>query len=66
MGIVEIHPWSARVDNIENPDLLIFDLDAGEGIEYPFVVETALRLREVCLTKALPPGPRSPAARDCM
>jgi DNA primase len=27
MGIVEIHPWHSRIDNVENPDLMVFDLD---------------------------------------
>lgn len=47
MGIVEVHPWAAKVDNIENPDLMVFDLDPGEGIQYPFVIETALLLRDL-------------------
>src|SRR5205085_520285 len=44
LGAVEIHPWGARVDDIEHPDLLVFDLDPGDGVPWSFVVETAFRL----------------------
>jgi len=47
IGVVEVHPWAARVEDIERPDLMILDLDAGEGIEWPFVLETALHLRDI-------------------
>ena len=39
MGTVEIHPWGARIDNIDCPDRLIFDLDPA-----PYVPFEALRL----------------------
>jgi bifunctional non-homologous end joining protein LigD len=47
IGVVEVHPWGATVDDIERPDTLVFDLDPGEGIAWEFVTETALRLREL-------------------
>jgi bifunctional non-homologous end joining protein LigD len=47
VGVVEVHPWAATIEDIERPDLMIFDLDAGPGVEWPFVLETALQLREV-------------------
>lgn len=46
MDVVEIHPWGATVDDVEHPDLLIFDLDPGPGTEWEFVLDTALALRE--------------------
>jgi bifunctional non-homologous end joining protein LigD len=46
IGVVEIHPWGATVDDIEHPDTLVFDLDPGEGVEWDFVVTTAFRLRD--------------------
>jgi bifunctional non-homologous end joining protein LigD len=46
IGVVELHPWQATVDDIELADLLVFDLDPGEGIEWSFVTETALALRD--------------------
>jgi bifunctional non-homologous end joining protein LigD len=47
MDVIEVHPWGATVDNIEEPDLLVFDLDPGEGVEWQFVLDTALRLRDM-------------------
>lgn len=43
----QIHPWGATVDDIEHPDILTFDLDPGEGVEWVFLVETALELRDL-------------------
>jgi bifunctional non-homologous end joining protein LigD len=47
IGAVELHPWGATIDDIEHPDLLVFDLDPGEGIPWEFVVESAFMLRKV-------------------
>ncbi|MFL6799996.1 MAG: DNA ligase D [Xanthobacteraceae bacterium] len=47
MGVVEVHPWAAGVDDIEHPDRLVFDLDPGEGVQWDLVVESALALREL-------------------
>ncbi len=45
MGVLEIHPWPAREDNLERPDQLVFDLDPGEGVTWRDVVEGARDLR---------------------
>lgn len=47
IGVVEIHPWNARVDDIECADQMVFDLDPGFGVAWSFVVDTALTLREL-------------------
>jgi bifunctional non-homologous end joining protein LigD len=45
MGVVEFHPWGSRLDKLEQPDLLIFDLDPGEGMEWSAVVDAAHLVR---------------------
>src|SRR4051812_23084211 len=51
MGVIEVHPWAATIDDIEKPDLMIFDLDPGEGVEWPFVLEAAFQLREILVNE---------------
>jgi bifunctional non-homologous end joining protein LigD len=46
MGVLEMHPWPAREDNVERPDFFVFDLDPGEGTTWKDVVQGALELRE--------------------
>ncbi len=46
LGALEIHPWGCKVDRVERPDLMTFDLDPGPGVEWKSVVETAHLLRE--------------------
>ncbi len=38
-GVVEIHPWGSRADDLEQPDRLIFDLDPGEDVTWPEVID---------------------------
>ncbi|MHB0958532.1 MAG: DNA ligase D [Pirellulaceae bacterium] len=45
MGVLEIHVWGSRADNIEKPDRLVFDLDPGPSVEWPRVVTAAKEVR---------------------
>ncbi|HEX8165565.1 MAG TPA: non-homologous end-joining DNA ligase [Beijerinckiaceae bacterium] len=45
MGVLEVHPWGARIDRPDRPDRIIFDLDPGEGLGFPDVAEAALEVR---------------------
>jgi bifunctional non-homologous end joining protein LigD len=45
MGVLEIHPWGARVDKPERAERLIFDLDPGEGLSFSDVVPAAQEVR---------------------
>jgi bifunctional non-homologous end joining protein LigD len=58
MGAVELHPWNATVDDIENADSVVFDLDPGEGIQWDFVRDTALSLRELLRSEGLGSWPK--------
>lgn len=46
-GVLEIHPWGAAQKDIERPDMLVFDLDPGEGVGMSELREGAERVRAV-------------------
>jgi len=47
MGVLELHPWGSRVDDLEHPDRLTFDLDPAPGLPWKRVVDTARQLRSL-------------------
>lgn len=44
-GILEIHLWGARADDVERPDRVTFDLDPGEGVEWAEMRNAARAVR---------------------
>jgi bifunctional non-homologous end joining protein LigD len=45
MGVLEIHPWGSKIDNVDKPDRIIFDLDPDETIPWPTLSEAAFDIR---------------------
>jgi bifunctional non-homologous end joining protein LigD len=45
MGTVEFHGWGSRVEKVEYPDRLVFDLDPDVGLDFNKVKAAAVRLR---------------------
>ena len=45
-AVLEIHPWGASLPNLEQPDMIIMDLDPGEAVSWPEVIAAALEVRE--------------------
>lgn len=45
-GVLELHVWGSTLADLERPDRLIFDLDPGEGVDWPRVIEGAFVVRE--------------------
>lgn len=45
-GVMELHPWGSRNDTLDNPDLIVFDLDPGEVVGFDAVKQAAVRVRE--------------------
>ena len=41
MGVLEVHPWGSKNDDLEHPDMIIFDLDPDEAISWRTLAESA-------------------------
>ncbi|HVX13653.1 MAG TPA: DNA ligase D [Pirellulales bacterium] len=54
MGALEIHVWGSKIDRLEKPDRLVFDLDPDPQVAWPRVIiaakEVRLLLEELGLT----------------
>lgn len=44
-AVLEIHPWGSTVADWERPDVIIMDLDPGDGVNWETVVEAAHETR---------------------
>lgn len=44
-GVVEFHTWGTHRTSLDKPDLIVFDLDPGEGITWREVVEAAVHIK---------------------
>ncbi len=44
-GVLEFHLWGARVDDVDAPDRIIFDLDPAPDVAWLRVVDTAFKVR---------------------
>ncbi|MGI8705234.1 MAG: DNA ligase D, partial [Sphingomicrobium sp.] len=47
MGTIEFHGWGSRIDRLEYPDRLVFDLDPDEGLDFSAVRDAARRIRDL-------------------
>jgi bifunctional non-homologous end joining protein LigD len=46
MGVLEIHPWGSKNDDLEHPDRLILDLDPDESLSWITLCEAADDVRK--------------------
>jgi bifunctional non-homologous end joining protein LigD len=47
MGTLEFHTWGSRADNLEKPDIMVFDLDPDEGMELARVRQGVKDLKSI-------------------
>lgn len=52
-GVLEFHPWGCKIDDLERPDTLIFDLDPGPNLPWRLVADAATGLRDRLATLGL-------------
>ncbi|KQZ67764.1 MULTISPECIES: DNA ligase D [unclassified Lysobacter] len=46
MNTLEFHPWGAKVDDVERPDRLVFDLDPAEDVPWSELKRAARDVRD--------------------
>ena len=47
MSTLEFHIWGSRIDKLEKPDRIIFDIDPDEGLDFSHVREAAAHIRDL-------------------
>jgi bifunctional non-homologous end joining protein LigD len=50
MDVLEVHTWNSRVETVEQPDRIVFDIDPGAKVAWSRVVEAARLLRRLLTT----------------
>jgi bifunctional non-homologous end joining protein LigD len=46
LGTIAVHPWQSRLPTVEYADYSTIDLDPGEGVAFPRIVELAAYIHE--------------------
>jgi len=46
LGVLEVHPWGSRNDDLERPDRIIIDLDPDTAIDWSRLAESAEEVRK--------------------
>jgi bifunctional non-homologous end joining protein LigD len=46
MGVLEVHPWGSRNDDLEHPDRIIIDLDPDSAVPWVRLAESAAEVRK--------------------
>lgn len=57
-GVIEVHPWPATADHLEEPDWITFDLDPGPGRTWRDVVSAARELHKLLTALGLAAWPK--------
>jgi len=61
-GCIECHTWYSRVDRLERPDCVVFDLDPASDVGFPATVEVALIVKQALDALGLASFPKTSGA----
>lgn len=53
MGTIEFHGWGSRIEDVEKPDRLVFDLDPDVGLDFEAVRDAAFHFRDLLIDRGL-------------
>ena len=54
LGCIDLNEWYARCDDVDRPDYVHFDLDPGEQVRWPQIVETAQAVKATLTALGMP------------
>ena len=63
LGVIDLNPWTARIDDLDHPDELRFDLDPTEGYGFDHCREVARTTRALLDEKGLIGWPKTSGSR---
>jgi bifunctional non-homologous end joining protein LigD len=46
ISVLELHVWGSRAEHLDQPDIVVFDLDPAEDVAWGAVVDAALLIKE--------------------
>jgi DNA ligase D-like protein (predicted polymerase) len=63
LGVLDLNPWNARIDDLDHPDELRVDLDPTEGFTFDHCREIAGATRDLLAEKGLIGWPKTSGSR---
>lgn len=63
LGVIDLNPWNARIDDLEHPDELRLDLDPTDGFDFDHCREVAGATRELLEEIGLVGWPKTSGSR---
>jgi len=63
LGVIDLNPWNARIDDLDHPDELRLDLDPTEGFDFEHCREVAHAVHDLLEEKGLVGWPKTSGSR---
>ena len=63
LGVLDLNPWNARIEDLDHPDELRIDLDPTEGFTFEHCRQVAAATRDLLVEKRLTGWPKTSGSR---